>query len=59
MIRLIVNGEPFVIEECEGAPEIRREAAPKSFADRSLYAYPFTEDEKTAHLSVSLKVEAA
>lgn len=33
-ILLTVNGDRFVIEECEGAAEIRRVGAAKAAADR-------------------------
>lgn len=63
-VRLLVNGEAFVIEECEGAPEIRREAAAKSTADRRCEARAFSGEQEQQLLTigidpyVSLKVEA-
>lgn len=37
-IELYVNEQHFVIEECEGRPEIRHVDQPRVMADRKVYA---------------------
>lgn len=53
-IYLWVGGERFIVEDCEGRPEIRKATAPRAHADRTATA---TLTIHGAEYHIELKVE--
>lgn len=56
-IELYVDGQHFVIEECEGRAEIRHAEQPRAMAARSVTVYVGRQYEGIGPRAVELKVE--